>query len=287
MLRVIPRLEIKGENLVKGIQFEGIRVLGKPEWFARAYYEEGADELLFIDAVASLYGRNNLAEIVRRTAEEIFVPLTVGGGLRTLADIGAMLEAGADKVAINTAAVARPAFISEAARMFGTQCLVVHLQAKARGEGCWEPLTDYGREKTGLDAVAWARQAEELGAGELLVSSVDRDGTGRGCDLGLLRAVTGAVRIPVIAGSGAGSLQHIGEAVTAARPAAVAVGSLFHYDLVRRFLTGTDLAAHFGDVNVEYLRQLCAGGCGTGFAAGSIAAVKAQLRTLGCKCRAA
>ncbi|MBL6958562.1 MAG: imidazole glycerol phosphate synthase cyclase subunit, partial [Rhodospirillales bacterium] len=176
-VRIIPRLEIKGPNLVKGIHFEGLRVLGKPEAFARHYYEAGADELIYIDAVASLYGRNSLLHIVERTASEIFIPLTVGGGLRSLDDIREVLRAGADKVAINTAAIKDPDLIRQASRKFGSSTIVVLIEYIRHADGRYEAYTDFGRESSGVDALDWAQQAVELGAGELLVTSIDRDGT--------------------------------------------------------------------------------------------------------------
>jgi cyclase len=233
MTRLIPRLDIKGPNLVKGIHLEGLRVLGKPEAFARHYYHQGADELLFMDVVASLYGRNTLLELVERTANEIFIPLTVGGGLRTLEDIRGVLRAGADKVSLNTAAVRRPEFIAEAARRFGSSTIVVSIEAIRRPGGGYEAYTDNGREKSGLDAVAWARRAADLGAGELLVTSIDREGTGRGYDLELIRGIAAAVPVPVIACGGAGSQAHVAE-VLHTGAAAAALASLLHYDFVRR-----------------------------------------------------
>ena len=226
--RLIPRLDIKGPNLVKGIQLEGLRVIGNPAEHALRYYEEGADELLYIDIVASLYGRNNLVDVVARTAAEIFVPLTVGGGIRKVEDINRLLRAGADKVAINTAAIQRPELITEASRIFGSQCIVVSIEAKRRPQGGWEAYTDNGREKTGVDAVEWARRAVELGAGEVLLTSVDLEGTRRGFDLELITAIGPSVEVPVIACGGAGSVEHIAQALRAGADA-VAVASLLHY----------------------------------------------------------
>ena len=180
MIRIIPRLDIKGPNLVKGIHLEGLRVLGKPERFARAYYEGGADELIYMDVVASRYGRNSLLPIIERTAREIFIPLTVGGGLRTMEDIRAALRSGADKVSLNTAAIRNPQLIREAARKFGSSTIVVSIEAIRRPDGSYEAHTDNGRESTGVDACEWAVRAAELGAGELMVTSIDREGTGEG-----------------------------------------------------------------------------------------------------------
>lgn len=227
MIRVIPRLDIKGPNLVKGVNLEGLRVIGDPAEHALRYYEQGADELIYIDIVASLYQRNNLVDIVRRTAAEIFVPLTVGGGLRSVEDVRAMLRAGADKVAINTAAVQRPELLTEASRVFGSQCVVASIQAKRRPGG-WEVYTDGGREKTGLDAVDWARRVVDLGAGEILLTSVDQEGTRKGFDLELIAKIAPNVPVPVIACGGAGRPEHLLEALKAGADA-VAVAALLHY----------------------------------------------------------
>lgn len=249
-VRVIPRLDIKGPNLVKGIHLEGLRVLGRPEQFARHYYEQGADELLYVDTVASLYGRNNLLHIVERTARETFIPLTVAGGIRTLDDIRAALRAGADKVALNTGALRRPELVREAAKRFGSSTIVVSIEAIRRPDGTWEAYTDSGRERTGVDAVGWAHQAEMLGAGEILLTSIDREGTGRGFDLELTRQVASQVSIPVIASGGAGRVEHLAEVVHQASADAVTVASMLHYDYVRR-ADGLDVDEHEG--NTEFL----------------------------------
>ncbi|MFA6316460.1 MAG: imidazole glycerol phosphate synthase subunit HisF [Elusimicrobiota bacterium] len=228
-VRIIPRLDIKGSNVVKGVHLEGLRVVGDPAELALRYYEEGADELLYMDIVASLYGRNNLLAIVERTARELFVPLTVGGGVRSIEDIYRLLRAGADKVAVNTAAVRNPPFVQQASRTFGSQCIVVSIEAKLRAPGQWEALTDNGREKTGVDACEWALRAAELGAGEVLVTSVDREGTGSGYDLELTRKLAETLPIPVIACGGAGSLKHVEEAVSSGKADAVSLASLLHY----------------------------------------------------------
>ena len=191
--RIIPRLDIKGPNLVKGIHLEGLRVLGKPERFARFYYETGADELFFMDMVASLYGRNQLTDIVKQTAREIFIPLCVGGGLRSVDDIRTVLRAGADKVSLNTSALARPDFVREAAKTFGSSTIVVSIEAIRQPDGHYECFTDCGRQATGVDAFVWALRAAELGAGELSVTAVDREGTGRGYDLELTRRIAQSV----------------------------------------------------------------------------------------------
>lgn len=203
-VRVIARLDIKSPNLIKGVQLEGLRVVGDPHEHAVRYYNEGADELLFIDIVASLYQRNNLTDLIKRAADRVYVPITVGGGIRSLDDVSSMMHSGADKVAINTAAIARPALISDVARRYGSQCMVVGIEAKNVGAGRWEAYTDNGRERTGRDVVQWAREAVDLGAGEVLLTSVDREGTRKGFDLALLREVCAAVNVPVIASGGFG-----------------------------------------------------------------------------------
>lgn len=228
-LRIIARLDIKGPNLVKGIHLEGLRVIGDPHEHANLYYKQGADELIYIDSVASLYGRNNLLDVVERTARDVFIPVTVGGGVRSTSDIRALLNVGADKVAINTAAIRNPTFVAEAARTFGSQCIVVNIEAKRQSHGTWEAYTDNGRERTGIDAVAWARRAVDLGAGELLLTSVDREGTRSGFDLELTREIAESVGIPVIACGGAGSADHVAVAVQAGKADAVAVASILHY----------------------------------------------------------
>ncbi|MCA1987551.1 MAG: imidazole glycerol phosphate synthase cyclase subunit [Desulfarculus sp.] len=232
-VRIIPRLDIKGPNLVKGVHLEGLRVLGKPERFARHYYEQGADELFYMDAVASLYGRNSLLDIIERTAREIFIPLTVGGGLRTSEDINQVLRAGADKAALNTAAIARPELISEAARRFGSSTIVVSIEAMKKPDGSYEAFTDFGRQSTGMDAIVWAKRAEELGAGELLVISIDREGTGEGYDLELTRRISRAVSIPVIALGGAGNVDHVLQVIEEGAADAVSLASVLHYNFIK------------------------------------------------------
>ncbi|MFH1033292.1 MAG: imidazole glycerol phosphate synthase cyclase subunit [Pseudomonadota bacterium] len=280
--RVIPRLDIKGPNLVKGIHFEGLRVLGRPEHFARHYYEGGADELFYQDAVASLYGRNCLTEIIAKTASEIFIPLTVGGGLRSLQDIKEVLRAGADKVSINTAAIARPELIREAARSFGSSTIVVSIEAVRRPRGGWEALTDYGRESTGLDAYEWALKAAELGAGELMVTSIDREGTGQGFDLELVGAIARAVDIPVIAGGGAGSLAHVGQVLQEGRAEAVSLASLLHYRYLEDYRF--EQQNFPGEGNTEFLKA--ARGFGK-IEGATLAQVKGHLRAQGLDCRPA
>ena len=230
-VRVIPRLDIKGPNLVKGIHFEGLRVLGKPEWFARHYYENGADELIYMDAVASLYGRNSLVDIVERTSREIFIPLCVGGGLRSIDDIRTVLRAGADKVSLNTAAIKNPQLIREASDRFGAQCIVLAIDARRNPDGRpgWTVYTHGGRHPTVLDAVAWAREGVRRGAGEILLTSMDCDGTKDGYDIGLTRAIADAVGIPVIASGGAGNLDHLRAALQEGGADAALAASIFHF----------------------------------------------------------
>lgn len=227
--RLIARLDVKGPNLIKGIHLEGLRVIGDPQVYATRYYEQGADELLYIDVVASLYGRSSLGDIVARAARDVFVPLTVGGGLRSVDDVRAMLRAGADKVAINTAATRRPELVTEIAERFGSQCMVLSIEAKRSGPAKWEAFTDNGREHTGLDVVEWARRGAALGAGELLLTSVDQEGTRKGLDLELIESVSQAVSIPVIASGGVGSAEHVIAGVAHGADA-VAIADILHYD---------------------------------------------------------
>jgi len=231
-IRLIPRLDIKGPNLIKGIHLEGLRVVGDPQEHARRYYEQGADELIYMDIVASLYGRNSLREIVSRTAQDVFIPLTVGGGVRSVDDVRELLRAGADKVAINTAAVKRPELITEVSRTFGSQCMVLSIEAKRIGPGRWEVFTDNGRERTGLDVVAWAKKAVSLGAGEILLTSVDQEGTRKGFDIELVKAVADTCSIPVIASGGMGSVDHLEDVCTRGGANAVAMADILHYRLM-------------------------------------------------------
>lgn len=234
-IRIIPRLDIKGPNLVKGIHLEGLRVLGKPEMFARYYYENGADELFFQDTVASLYERNSLHEIITKTAKEIFIPLTVGGGLRTINDINSVLRAGADKVVINTAAIKNPLFIREASHKFGSSTIVVAIEAIKNTDGKYLAFMDNGREYTGLEVVSWAIKVEELGAGEIVITSVDKEGTGEGYDMTLIKLVSEAVSVPVIAHGGASSPENVVQAILSAKADAVAIASILHYSVMQSF----------------------------------------------------
>lgn len=233
-IRIIPRLDIKGTNLVKGIHLEGLRVLGQPADFARAYYAEGADELLFVDIVASLYQRNQLLPLILDTAKEMYIPLTVAGGLRSLDDIRNVLRAGADKAALNTAAIRNPDLISEAALAFGSSTVVVSIEAKKMAHGGYEAYTDCGRERTGREVTAWAIEAERRGAGEILITSIDREGTGSGFDLELTRMITGAVSVPVVASGGAGRTEDVTTVIAQADVSGVAVASVLHYEFIAR-----------------------------------------------------
>jgi len=226
--RLIARLDVKGPNLIKGIHLEGLRVIGDPQEYARRYYEQGADELIYIDIVASLYGRNSLHDIVSRAARDIFVPLTVGGGIRSVDDVRAMLRAGADKCAINTAALRRPELITEVAQVFGAQGMVLGVEAKRTGPGKWECFTDNGREFTGIDAVEWCRRGYEAGAGEILLTSVDQEGTRKGFDTALIEEVSKVVPIPIIASGGMGSTAHMVDAYEHGADA-IAIADMLHY----------------------------------------------------------
>lgn len=228
-VRLIARLDVKAPDLIKGVHLEGWRKLGNPREFAERYYREGIDEILYLDAVASLYKRNTIIDLVRSTAENVFIPITVGGGIRSVEDAHGLLRAGADKVAVNTAAVDRPELIRELAERFGSQCIVLSIQAKRDANGNWEALCDLGREHSGRDAIAWAVQGAELGAGEILVTSVDREGTRRGFDLELTKAISGAVRIPTIASGGMGTFEHIHAATSGNGADAVAIAYMLHY----------------------------------------------------------
>ena len=229
-VRLIARLDIKGPNLIKGIHLEGLRVIGDPQEYANKYYLQGADELIYIDIVASLYGRSKLPEIVSRTAENIFIPLTVGGGIRNIDDVKELLRAGADKVAINTAAVQRPELIGEVSRRFGSQCMVLSVEAKKQSDDHWEVLTDSGREKTGMSVVDWVQEGVEKGAGEILLTSIDAEGTKKGFDIELIEKVTQAVNIPVIASGGMGSTEHLHAAVKLGGADAIAMADILHYN---------------------------------------------------------
>jgi cyclase len=248
-IRLIARLDIKGPNVIKGIHMEGLRVMGDPQAFALRYYEQGADELLYVDVVASLYGRNSLQDTIKRAAQDIFVPLTVAGGIRSVEDVRAILRAGADKIAINTEATKRPELIRDVARQFGSQCMVLSIEAKSIAPGRWEVYTDNGREKTGLDVVDWAQRGVELGAGEILLTSVDREGTREGFDVDLVAAVSRAVPVPVIASGGMGQTEHLLDVVQRGKADAVAMADILHYG--RATFADIRRAAHVAGIPVR------------------------------------
>ncbi len=227
--RIIPCLDVTGGRVVKGTKFVNLRDAGDPVECARAYDAQGADELVFLDITASSDGRATMADVVSRTAGECFMPVTVGGGIRTLEDFRIMLNAGADKVSVNTSAIHNPQIVADAARAFGSQCVVVAIDAKSDGPGAWRVYTHGGRNPTGLDAVAWAAEVARLGAGEILLTSMDADGTHAGYDIGLTAAVSQAVTVPVIASGGAGELEHLAHVLDEGRADAVLAASIFHF----------------------------------------------------------
>jgi imidazole glycerol-phosphate synthase subunit HisF len=241
--RVIPCLDVKDGRVVKGVNFLDLVDAGDPVEQARLYDREGADELCFLDITASHEERDTLSDVVGRTADQCFMPLTVGGGVRTVEDIRRLLLAGADKVSINTAAVQRPDFVREGAEKFGCQCIVVAIDAKRTGPERWEVFTHGGRRETGLEAVAWARRMTALGAGEILLTSMDRDGTKTGFDIGLTRAVADAVSVPVIASGGVGTLDHLVEGIRDGHASAVLAASIFHFGTYRLAEAKAHLAA--------------------------------------------
>ena len=229
-IRLIARLDVKAPYLIKGVHMEGLRKLGDPQSFAERYYNAGIDEIIYFDAVASLYERNTIVDIVRQTASNVFIPITAGGGVRSVSDARELLRAGADKIAINTAAIKNPMLISEIASALGSQCMVLSVQAKRRDDGNWEAYCDQGREHTGRDVVEWVTEAQELGAGEVLLTSVDQEGTCKGFDIKLVKRVAAALHIPVIASGGAGSIQHLDDVVRQGNATAVAMANVLHYE---------------------------------------------------------
>jgi cyclase len=241
--RIIPCLDVHAGRVVKGVNFVSLRDAGDPVEVARRYDEAGADEIAFLDITASSDARDTIIPVIERVAEQVFIPLTVGGGVRKVEDVRKLLNAGADKVSINTAAVDNPALVAEAARRFGSQAIVVAVDAKANGKGGWEVYTHGGRKATGLDAVEWAARMASLGAGEILLTSMDRDGTKSGFDLQLTRAVARAVPVPVIASGGVGTLEHLAQGVEIGGADAVLAASVFHYGEfsvgeAKRFMAG-------------------------------------------------
>lgn len=231
-VRIIARLDIKGSNLVKGINLEGLRVLGNPGEFAEYYYHQGIDELFYMDVVASLYGRNSLSDMVSNIAKKVFIPLTVGGGIRTIDDINEVLRAGADKVCINTAAIRDPEFIKSAIKKFGSSTIVVAIEAIKQPDGEYLAYVDNGREYTGVEVLDWAKQLDMMGVGEIVITSVDRDGTGSGVDIDLVKIVSNNVRVPVIVHGGVGSVSDAVNVFTNTSVSALAVSSVLHYDYI-------------------------------------------------------
>ena len=227
--RIIPCLDVRDGRVVKGVNFVNIRDAGDPVELARYYSDQGADEIVFLDITATSDARDTVADVVERTAAQVFVPLTVGGGIRTVEDFQRLLRAGADKISVNSAAVVRPELITEAAERFGSQCVVLAADARSRGDGTWEVVVAGGRRPTGIDLIEWVQRAEALGAGEILLTSMDADGTKAGFDLSMTRAVTRAVSIPVIASGGCGSLAHFAEVFEETDCDAALAASLFHF----------------------------------------------------------
>ena len=227
--RIIPCLDVRDGRVVKGVNFVNIRDAGDPVELARYYSDQGADEIVFLDITATSDARDTVADVVERTAAQVFVPLTVGGGIRTLGDFRRLLRAGADKISVNSAAVARPELIAEAAERFGSQCVVLAVDGRARGDGTWEVVVAGGRKPTGIDLIEWVKRGEALGAGEILLTSMDADGTKAGFDLAMTKAVTDAVSIPVIASGGCGSLAHFAEVFEKTGCDAALAASLFHF----------------------------------------------------------
>jgi imidazole glycerol-phosphate synthase subunit HisF len=228
--RIIPRIDVKGTNVVKGIHLEGLRVLGTPNNFAKYYYSQGADEIIYMDVVASLYERNSLLDVVRKTAEDVFIPITVGGGLRSINDIREALRSGADKVCMNTAVIKDNSLISQAANMFGSSTIVVALEVIRQNDGQYLVYTDNGREFTGKEAVEWAVKVEQLGAGEILLTSVDREGTGKGMDLDLIKAISKEVNIPLIVHGGVGKIGDVIDVAVSTDANAISLASILHYE---------------------------------------------------------
>ncbi len=250
-IRLMARLDVKAPNLIKGVHLEGLRKLGDPQAFAERYYAEGIDEIIYIDAVASLYQRNTIVDLVSHTAENVFIPITAGGGVRSVEDARTLLRAGADKVAVNTAAVRDPTLISDLARAFGSQCVVLSIEAKCQSDH-WEVYCDSGREPTGLDVVEWAGRGQSLGAGEILLTSIDREGTRQGFDVALTAAVSDAVGVPVIASGGMGSVEHLVDVARDGRANAVAMAHVLHYDDIP--LSMIREHAQAGGLNVRPIR---------------------------------
>jgi len=278
-VRIIPRLDVKGPNLVKGINLEGLRVLGKPEKFSQHYYQSGADELLYMDVVASLYGRNNILEMVKNASKKVFIPITVGGGLRAIEDIKNVLSVGADKVALNTAAIKDPNLISELSNAFGSSTIVVSIEAIEQLDGSYQAFYDNGREASGKDAVEWAKEATSLGAGEVLITSVDKEGLGRGYDHKLTKNISDAVTVPVIASGGAGSSEHVLDLIKNVDVSGVGLASILHYKALDSLISEDD---DYQEGNLDHIKR---GGRVSSMRVCSIPDLKKTLKEGGVLCR--
>lgn len=230
-IRIAARIDVKNEHVIKGIHLEGLRKIGDPNIIAKKYYENGIDEIIFMDAVAAYYDRNSLSHIIEKACRNVFVPITVGGGIRTINDIHTALRSGADKVAINTRAIKDPSFIKRASKIFGSQCIVISVEAKRNSDNTWQAYFDNGREPSGKNAIEWVKEAEELGAGEIMITSIDAEGTKKGFDIDLNHAVAEVSSLPIIASGGAGKIEHIDSLLSKADIDAVALASLLHYEI--------------------------------------------------------
>jgi cyclase len=246
-VRIIPCLDVKDGKVVKGIHFENLKIAGDPVENASFYSKEGADEIVFLDISATIEGRKTMGEVVKRVAEVVFIPLTVGGGINSIDDIEKLLSNGADKISINTAAVKNPKIIEEGAKKFGSQCIVIAIDAKKIGESKWEVYIESGKKTTGIDVIEWAKKVEDLGAGEILLTSIDRDGTQDGYDIELTKSVSENVNIPVIASGGAGKLEHLYDAIVYGKASAVLIASLLHF----RILTIPQIKSYLKEKGIE------------------------------------
>ena len=228
-IRLIPRLDIKGPNLIKGINLEGLRIIGDPNKYALEYYNGGADELLYMDSVASLYGRNNLEDLISKAVKNVFIPITVGGGIRSLDNAYKIFKCGADKIAVNTAIVKNKSWLSELVKEFGSQSIVISIEAKKISENKWEVFTECGREKTGKDVMEWAKETVDLGAGEILITSIDQEGTRKGFDINLVKNLSDLFSIPIIASGGMGNIDHLIDLIDQTNIDAVCIADILHY----------------------------------------------------------
>tara|TARA_Y100000748_G_scaffold282535_1_gene262925 strand:+ start:205 stop:972 length:768 start_codon:yes stop_codon:yes gene_type:complete len=251
-IRLISRLDIKGSYLIKGIHLEGLKKLGNPNEFAKRYYKDGIDEILYMDIVASLYGRNNLQEIIKQTVKDIYVPITVGGGIKSVDDVREILKCGAEKVAINTAATKNPELIKQVSKRFGSQSIVISIEAKKIHDNKWEVYTENGREKTGLDVLDWAQQVDNLDAGEILLTSIDQEGTLKGFDYNLIKTVSDNVSIPVIASGGMGNIDHAINVVKDAHADAIAIANVLHYEKMSANMIRNELINNSINVRKSY-----------------------------------